>query len=452
MSDDPITILIADDNADARATLRRQLEFGGLAVVGEAALTAETVTAAGRLAPDVVLVDLDPDGLDGLAATAQIASRLPGTTVVVLAVGDEIDTIRRAMLAGARAFLTRPFVTDELVAVIRQARNRTVARANGLQQIARVISEDHEAAPRGQVVAVYGPSGGVGRTTIAVNLAVSTARQGRRIALMDASLQFGDVGAFLDLPPNAATLADLFEEGAEADGDLLEGTLQRHDSGIHVLLAPARPDDATIHAAGLERIVSELAGRYELVLIDMGLRLDEAALTLLDRADRIVLTTTLEVGAVKNAGLFLDLCRRLGYEDEKLVLVANRVGSTLQLSRVDVERALGRQIAATIAEEPQAALSLNKGIPLVKARPRSAFATDIARVMGIVDRHAADAVQPSVVQRAWQGAVPAPVNASGPAAAGRAELGYTTFAPRSWPARLLQQRSELPSVAASSGD
>ena len=157
---------------------------------------------ATALRPDIVLMDINMPGMDGIPATEKLAAEVPTTAVVMMSVQGEADYLRRSMLAGAREFLVKPFSSDELTASIRQVWTREKEK---LSRFAPVVAAP-AAGPAGtgepaMVVAVFSPKGGVGRTTISVNLAVAAAQAGKKVCLVDASFQFGDVGVLLNLNP-----------------------------------------------------------------------------------------------------------------------------------------------------------------------------------------------------------------------------------------------------------
>ncbi|HEY3407570.1 MAG TPA: response regulator, partial [Propionicimonas sp.] len=214
---DQIRVLIVDDIPETRDHLSKLLGFEtDIQVVGAAASGREAIELAGRLAPDVVLMDINMPDMDGIAATERLAAEVPATAVVMMSVQGEADYLRRSMLAGAREFLVKPFSSDELTSSIRQVYTRereklsriavgpstSVTPTNGQQPQKAPPGIAREDGEPGRVVAVFGPKGGVGRTTLAVNLAVAAATElGQRTCLVDASFQFGDVGVLLNLNP-----------------------------------------------------------------------------------------------------------------------------------------------------------------------------------------------------------------------------------------------------------
>src|SRR5215207_5573460 len=203
---DTIRVLIVDDIPETRDHLTKLLGFeGDMEVVGSAASGAEAIEMATRLSPEIVLMDINMPDMDGIAATERLASAAPLCSVIMMSVQGEADYLRRSMLAGAREFLVKPFSSDELNASIRQVHAREREKMSRMAPVVVQPSTTSGGGSQnepGQVIAVFSPKGGVGRTTLAVNLAIAAATElNQKVVLIDASFQFGDVGVLLNLNP-----------------------------------------------------------------------------------------------------------------------------------------------------------------------------------------------------------------------------------------------------------
>src|SRR5206468_1359221 len=209
---DKIRVLIVDDIPETRDQLTKLLRFASdIEVVATAASGAEALELAGRHQPDVVLMDINMPDMDGITTTEKLSTHVPTTSVVMMSVQGEADYLRRSMLAGAREFLVKPFSSDELTGSIRQVYSREREKASRIVAAAPAPRPEEEVD--GQVIAVFSPKGGVGRTTMAVNLAVAAAQDlGKKVCLVDGSFQFGDVGVLLNLNPKNKSIADLVPE------------------------------------------------------------------------------------------------------------------------------------------------------------------------------------------------------------------------------------------------
>ena len=187
---DQIRVLIVDDIPETRDHLAKLLGFeSDIEVVGTAASGREAIEVAAKLTPDVVLMDINMPDMDGISATERLSAEVPAAAVVMMSVQGEADYLRRSMLAGAREFLVKPFSSDELTSSIRQVYTREqdkLTRIAGLPAastastavaVRPAVTPEREDGEPGRVVAVFGPKGGVGRTTLAVNLAVAAATE-----------------------------------------------------------------------------------------------------------------------------------------------------------------------------------------------------------------------------------------------------------------------------------
>jgi len=384
---DRIKVLIVDDIPETRDHLTKLLGFeGDIDVAGAAASGAEAIQMAVALAPDVVLMDINMPDMDGIATTEQLAVKCPTAAVVMMSVQGEADYLRRSMLAGAREFLVKPFSSDELTASIRQVWARERDKLSRIvAPVAAVASTKNgtgDGEP-GMVVAVFSPKGGVGRTTIAVNLAVAAASLGgKRVALMDASFQFGDVGVLLNLNPKNKSIADLASQLEASETDDLGSYLINHSSGVHVLLAPSSPEQAELITATHARRVAELLrADHDLVVVDCPSSFNEPTLAILDSADLILTLLSLEITSIKNMRLFLEVAEQLGYPPDKIRLVLNRADSTLGIRVADVEHSIGRKVDHTIVSDGRSVVyALNRGVPFFLSNREAQVSQDVLRL------------------------------------------------------------------------
>jgi pilus assembly protein CpaE len=383
---DLISVLIVDDIAQTREYLGKLLGFeSDIEVVGEAASGAEAIEMGLRLEPAVVLMDFNLPDMDGITATERLAARLPTAAIIIMSVQGDTDYLRKAMLAGAREFLIKPFSADELVTSVRtvSAREREkLGRMAGRQASSNGHLETRAVAQRGHLVTVFSPKGGVGRTTVAVNVAVAAATTlGKRVCLVDASLQFGDVGVLMNLSPKNKTLGDLIIDGVP-DLDSLEGTLITHSSGVRVLLAPPSPETAElITSAALKQILEVLRQGHDLVVVDAWPWFHETTLGLLDLADEIIAVMTLEITNIKDLRIFLEIAEQLGYAKEKVRLVLNRADAAIGIRVSDVEASIGHKIDETIVSDGRTVVhALNRGVPFMISQPQTQVGQDILRL------------------------------------------------------------------------
>jgi pilus assembly protein CpaE len=388
---DQIRVLIVDDIPETRDHLTKLLGFeSDIEVVGSAASGSESLTMAAKMLPDVVLMDINMPDMDGIAATEKLSSQVPTASVVMMSVQGEADYLRRSMLAGAREFLVKPFSSDELTASIRQVYTRerdkqsrisVMPAATGGGGAAIPIAEDggHE----GQIVAIFSPKGGVGRTTVAVNLAVAAATElGKSVVLMDGSFQFGDVGVLLNLNPKNKSIADLVPELEAGELESIDTFVINHSAGIRVLLAPPSPEMAElITPSGVKKVLEALRRGHDLVVVDCTSWFNETTLAILDAADVVLTMLSLEITSIKNMRLFLEVADQLGYEQSKIKLVLNRADSSLGIRVADVESSIGRKVDHTIVSDGRSVVyALNRGVPFFLSNREAQVSQDILRL------------------------------------------------------------------------
>ena len=382
---DKIRVLLVDDILETRDHLTKLLGFEkDVEVVGAAASGAEAVDMAARMLPDVVLMDINMPEMDGIAATELLMARVPSASVVMMSVQGEADYLRRSMLAGAREFLVKPFSSDELTASIRQVYAR---ERDKIGRMALPAADAHRpAASRepGRVVAVFSPKGGVGRTTIAVNMAVAAASEpGAEVVLVDGSFQFGDVGVLLNLNPKNKSIADLVPElEAGGDPDSLDTFVITHSSGTKVLLAPPSPEMAElVTPAAIRRVLDVLRSKSDLVVVDCAAAFSDSTLAVLDTADVILTVLTLEITSIKNMRLFLEVADQLGYPADKIELVLNRANSALGIRVADVEHSIGRKVDHTVVSDGRSVVyALNRGVPFFISNREAQVSQDVLRL------------------------------------------------------------------------
>jgi pilus assembly protein CpaE len=389
---DQIRVLIVDDIPETRDHLTKLLGFeSDIEVVGSAASGSEALRMATELPPDVILMDINMPDMDGIAATEKLSSEVPSAAVVMMSVQGEADYLRRSMLAGAREFLVKPFSSDELTASIRQVYTRERDKQTRMSAMpvasgtpggpAPTVSDDggHD----GQIIAVFSPKGGVGRTTVAVNLAVAAATDlGKSVVLMDGSFQFGDVGVLLNLNPKNKSIADLVPELEAGELESIDTFVINHSAGIRVLLAPPSPEMAElITPSGVKKVLEALRKNHDLVIVDCTSWFNETTLSILDAADTVLTMLSLEITSIKNMRLFLEVADQLGYEQNKIKLVLNRADSSLGIRVSDVESSIGRKVDHTIVSDGRSVVyALNRGVPFFLSNREAQVSQDILRL------------------------------------------------------------------------
>ncbi|MCC6617860.1 MAG: response regulator [Chloroflexi bacterium] len=371
MAGEQIRLLIVEDvpqvASHVRAMLQAQHQIKMLDVVtsGDRALTAVT-----EMKPDVVIVDALLQGrVGGQQVAQQIRQAEPGVGVIMLTVPQ--NPVKESPERGIDAVLTMPFTGFDLTTVVRkvgEARSTEAARSNSL------------------VVTLFSPKGGVGRTTLAYNLAVALGQQ-HRVCLVDGSLQFSDLRGLLRVPAVAPSIVNLPTDRIR-EQDLADVTW-RDPSGIDILLAPPRVEMAEmVTTRDIEKALSLLRQLYDFVIIDTRAALSEDVLVYLDSADLILQVLTYDSMAIRGLAMAAETFAAIGYPATKLATILNRADAAGGFDRSDVEQALGSRIDFEIVSDGRLVLAANnEGIAFVSSSPESQIAKDVGQVANALAAH-----------------------------------------------------------------
>jgi len=371
---DKIRVVIVDDVSETRENVRKLLQFEtDVDVVGLARTGKEAIQISQDLNPDVVLMDINMPDMDGITATEAIRSRQQAVQVVILSVQSDQNYMRRAMLAGARDFLTKPPMGDELISAIRRAGAMAQAERSKTVNVQPAPTTGNLGIlpgyniPKGKIVTVYSPKGGTGCTTIAVNLALTLNNEDTRVALVDGNLQFGDVAVLVN-EQGKNTIIDLAPRAEELDPEIVEEVMLKHSaSGLHVLAAPSRPEYAEKVSSGqFSQVLEYLKQIYAYVVIDTASLLTDVTLAAIDVSDLIVLVSTQDIPSIKNCRLFLDLSQTLGIDRERILFAMNRYDKRINITPERVAENLKQEVSSVIPlDEATVMKAVNRGVPFV---------------------------------------------------------------------------------------
>lgn len=370
-----IRVLLVDDAKEIRDTERMMLGFAAdVEIVAEAENGLEAYERAGEYRPDIVLMDINMPVMDGIEATRRIADELPDVAVVIVSVQEEFESLKKAMQAGAREYLLKPFTSEAMLTAIRGV----YARAEKRQRVTTTAVLSDRFRTKSRVVSLIGAKGGVGKTTLAVNLAVALARRGKRVAVVDLDLSFGDVGIFFGLNETQRTAYSLLLEGPEF-AEALSRYMVSHESGAQVLLAPAQAEQAEyVTPAFAQGVLRALKKEFEYVIVDTGQALSEVFFTAVEMADETLLVSSADLPSVKNNRRLLDVLKTVGYATDNVKSVYVRRGV---LSERSAQEVLGLEIYASVGFDPAAAgEAADLGVPLVAGQKRFRAARDMERL------------------------------------------------------------------------
>jgi pilus assembly protein CpaE len=375
-----ITILIVDDIPETRENLRKLLYFeSDIEIVGMADDGRKAVEQAKKLQPDIVLMDINMPDMDGITASQEISRVAPVSQIIMMSVQSEDVYLRRSMGVGARDFLIKPFTSDELSSSIHRvyemgAGRRAVAPLLPVTEAGMAVPSampGRRPSPAGKLLMVYSPKGGTGCSMVASNLSIALAQvTSKRVALVDASLQFGDTDVLLNLQGNR-TFADAADRINELDSDLMNVLMSPHPSGIRVLAAPPTPvAGEAVTLDTFKKVLAQLKRDFDYIVLDTWSYLDDMILTAIDLSDRILVVMTPEIPSIKSTKQFFDIAEALKFPIERLDLVLNKVIPRDGIRAERIENSLKHTILAQFDFDPKSIRQcINQGSPLMMVEP-----------------------------------------------------------------------------------
>jgi len=322
------------------------------------------VGRAKEVMPQVILVDSELEQNDPVRLIRQMAREVPNAAVIAMVEWDAMAKASQAVLSGAKAFVVKPLEPGDLVNTIRQVLSQGDSVA---------VEESAADGQLGQVVVFCAPKGGTGRTTLAINAALSLCTaMDQRVVLIDADYAAPAIDVALNLRADH-TILDLLPHLSRLDRDLLIGVLEEHASGLNALMAPPPADLSTaISLPQVEQILILLKSMFDWVIIDVGLPMDETAFAFMDGADRIVISVLPEMVGLRNTRLMIDQLRARGYPNQRVWLVVNRVDMKGAVTVEDIERRLRVRVRLGIPDDqPLVTHSVNRGVPVMVSHAKS---------------------------------------------------------------------------------
>jgi pilus assembly protein CpaE len=372
-----IPSVVISTDADFRTTLQAALLESGSAVVvrGEVAAAFSKIGTAElaelrRIDPDIVFLDLEEDPVVGIRFAHFLADANPQRRFIAVGPPLGSDLLLEAMRAGISEYVPKPITRESL--------------SEALERVGRKMAVSGNGAPRtpGEVITVFSPKGGSGATTVATNLAVHLQQlTGKKTLLVDLDLELGEVAALLGMQPRFS-FVDLVRNFHRMDAGLLASYIERHSSGVHFLSAPFHPEvGETVNADGIRQILHFLKQHYDYVVVDTSKTFSPTTLATFERADRILLVTTVDLPALRNVKRCLPIIDRVsGPGSNKVSLVVNRYNPDDPITLDEVRKTLGMEVRWTLANDyASVSRSLNTGEPVVLA-PKSAFGHDLRAV------------------------------------------------------------------------
>jgi pilus assembly protein CpaE len=413
-------IVLATASADLQDQIQRAtdgncvpLELGPLPL-SPAALFAQLDI---DVPPDVIVLDSGLDPKPALELAAQFGQQCPGISVILVsALGLEIGL--EAMRAGVRDILHPEYDVSAIRPVLERAGEAAQARALEPEMVDGATGPSSGAA--GRVISVVSPKGGVGKTTVATNVAVGLARTRRHsTVLVDLDIQFGDVASALNLNPEYSLL-DTLHGPASRDTMVLKTFLTLHETGLYVICGPKSPGEAdSITAQQVSHLLQMLASEFDYVVVDTAPGLSEHVLAAMDASSDLVLVTSMDVPGLRGLRKELDALTELGMLNDPRCVVLNFTDTRSGLSIADAQATIGSTINVLLPRSKATPRSVNQGVPLLQSGVRDPMTKELRRLVGRFAPSPAKQVNPVRIKASREPVVKTPPDAQPRRAASR---------------------------------
>ena len=368
-------VMVIGQEPQQRQEVQKMLAASGFAVLGDAGYGIEAVSLAKSTEPDVVVISIEEPLIRALQTVEAIADLLPLSPIIGYSSMRDPNAMRRSMLAGVKDFLTAPLREEEIINSI-----HTVS-AQEERRRARMSGEASEPVSAGTVLTVFGAKGGIGKTTIATNLAKALVqRTNQSVVVVDLDTRFGDVAILMDIPVERS-IADMAVPEEDITRDILQECIYTHNTGVAILPAPIRPTDwRNVHAGHIERIVQLLMQTYDYVILDTPGTFNDIVARALELATMVVLVATVDMASLKDTLLAIDMLRSWNFPQEKIKLVINATNEATTVQPQEIKRMLGREVFWSVPYDRNISTATQLGMPVVVAKPHSKAAESLVEM------------------------------------------------------------------------
>lgn len=369
-------VIVVDPDRESSAEIQKMLSMLGFQVLASAGYGVEAFTLAFQLKPDVILMRIEEPLVRPVQTLSRINDGLPDLPIVVFSTESNIRLMRQSMVSGASDYLQEPLQSEDVEAAIMRVLERK--EREGMRRRGELA----DPVAQGTVITVFGAKGGIGKTTIASNLAVALATEAHQtVALVDMDTRFGDIAITMDIPVERS-IADLARNLDNVDRNSLREYLVQHESGVRILPAPTRPSDwRNLTAQHIRDVVDVLAQTHDFVILDTPGTFNEIVAAAIEVGTMILLITTLDMASIKDTVLALEMLHeRFGNDEERIKVVLNRAGIDTGVREKDVERTLDSPLWWRIPQDQEVVKAAQLGRPIVMSRPNSKVSLEIREI------------------------------------------------------------------------
>jgi pilus assembly protein CpaE len=376
---DTLKVLIADEDPDSRVNTRKAVQRGQLALAGEVGYGTEAVSYALDARPDIILVAVEEPSARPLETAEALANALPDTPIIIYSSINDAEAVRRSMVFGARDYIVKPVQSARLLEAV-----NTVLVQEEMRQMRRAgqLLTGHG---RGTVITVTGAKGGIGKTVISVNLALALHREtGKRVAILDADTQFGDVATMLDLSPGQ-TVADLLRQRDGGNRESLREFLTTYSDSLEVLAAPSDDGGWADHDGDdLRRVVDLLAQTHDFVVVDTAGSFDTHVRAAVEASTLTLVVTTGEVSSVRDTASAIRRLESWGMDGSRVKVLLNRGARVGGFHIDELREALNQDIFWELPYDRQFPLSVQLGQPVLLRDGRSTAARNLTSLARLI--------------------------------------------------------------------
>ena len=363
--------------------LRSKIEDEEIIIIGDSIGGAQALDKIENTSPDIIIMTLGAGDTDVLNLAERIILHRPKTFVVLVADSLDVEIMQEAVKVGCHNLIEFPATSKEFSEYIKSVYNNESIRIKSLSNKDTLVWAS-------RVITVFGAKGGLGKSTIAANLAVKLAEKRKKVALVDLDLQFGDLNIFLDLEPKD-TIVELVQDVITPNIDSVRSYMAVHSSGVHVLCAPKSPEYAElVSSEKVQSLLSLLRTYYDYVIVDTSPSFTDVTITAIESSSIIFFVTGLDISILRNSKLSVSLLESLQQTD-KIRLIVNRAVDMNSITINDVQKIIGYPIWAKIPSDYKVAVNaLNRGVPFVTGAPNSKLSASISGLTEILIKGSAD--------------------------------------------------------------